>query len=185
MISVVYKDSYRHTGEGYVLKPSGFLKTVLVRACLIDALLFNTVYLAAALVDARFVPVPSVVAWMIVQSLYLSLSFCFLFSDLLVPSLRLLIHYLVTGLVFWLTCVLPGGYLKIGTPSGISFLVCFVVYTCIYAIIGAVIVLIRRLSAAGSGKKKTYGSMFGRPEETEYKSQFSSDSGDRRKKGKG
>ena len=156
-----------------------------MRACIVDALLLNIVYFFGGLLSQRFAPYPSVVAWMIVQSLYLSLSFFFLFSDLLVPSLRLLIHYLATGLVFWLTCVLPGGYLKVGVPADVSFPVCIVVYTCLYAAAAAVIALVRRFSAGSEEKEQPDAKKAGKSAPSEYKSQFAAGEWDRTKKGRG
>ena len=152
------------------------VKTVLARALVIDAVFLNLFYLTGTLIRPTLLPVPSAVAWMLVQSLFLSVSFCFLFSDFLTAPLRLVLHFLATLGFFWLIFSMPGGYFRTGenaASGGVSFLVYFVFFTLVYAVAASVTVLVRTLTKSegkedpAAEKKKSSGKSGG-----EYRNQF-------------
>lgn len=161
--------------EGYALKPISVVKTVLVRACVIYTVLITSVYMTGAFVNSAWLPSPATVAALLALSLWIGASLSFLFSDLLVPSLRVILHFIATGLVFWLTFGVWGGYLK----NGGSAAVLFVLYAVLYALAGGITVLIRILTAGAENREKPYGSMM-KKEEPAYRSQFSPSDGGKR-----
>ena len=165
------------------MKALRFVKTVLIRACVIDAVYLNLFYFIGGLISPTLLPYPSAVAWMLVQSLFLSLSLSFLFSDLLTAPLRLVLHFLATCAFFRLTFSLPGGYFKTGVQAssgGVSFLVFFVFFTLIYAVAASLFVLVRHLTGTAEGRAESGADKPG----AEYKSQFSPDRGGGRGKGR-
>ena len=120
--------------EAQTTKVLSVLKTVLTRACVIYTVLITGVYLIGAYVNSAWLPSPSAVAALLVLSLWIGASLSFLFSDALVPALRIVLHFLATGAVFWLTFGVWSGYLRRG-GSGVLILV---LYTVLYALIGGV-----------------------------------------------
>ena len=148
------------------------IKTTLVRACVIYTVLITGVYMIGAFVNSAWLPSPATVAALLVLSLWLGASLSFLFSDLLVPSLRVILHFIATGLVFWLTFGVWGGYLK----NGGSTAVLFVLYAVLYALAGGVTGLVRILTADRKNREKPYGSMM-KEKDGGYTSQFSPSDG--------
>ncbi len=145
---------------------------------MIYSLLITAVYLIGARVDSSWLPSPATVFSLIILSLYLGFSLAFVFSDLLIPSLRLLIHFLATLFVFWLTFVKLGGYLK----NGGSALTVIVAFTALYALAAGITALCRRLWAALTPDEGTYRSMFAKTAEQRYEAQFGPSDGGKEKK---
>ena len=154
--------------EGHELKPLHLFKTVFVRACVVYSALITGVYLIGAFVNAAWLPSPATVGALLVLSLWIGASLSFLFSDLLVPALRVILHFVATGAVFYLTFGVMGGYLR----KGGSAVVLFVLYAVLYALAGGVTGLVRVLTAESDRKKKPYDGVL-KKEREEYKSQFS------------
>ena len=139
------------------MKPLLRLKDALIRGCVVYTILITAVYFLGASVNSRFLPTPQAVLGILIFSFYLSLSGLFLFSDLLVPALRVVLHFAVTALVFYLAFLRFGGYLKNGGSAFVGLLV----FALIYAICAAVVFLIRHLTTEKKQEEKEYGSMFG------------------------
>ena len=133
---------------------------------MIYTVLITSVYMIGAFVNAAWLPSPSTVAALLALSLWIGASLSFLFSDLLVPSLRVVLHFFATAFVFWLTFGVWGGYLK----NGGSAAVLFVLYAVLYALFAGITGLIRILTSGADNRKKPYGSML--KQEPEYRSQF-------------
>ena len=167
VLSYDKKLTVRKKGDS-ALKPLSFVKTILTRACVIYTVLITGVYMTGAFVNSAWLPSPSTVAALLVLSLWLGASISFLFSDLLVPSLRVILHFITTGLVFFLTFGVWGGYLK----NGGSAAVLFVLYAVLYALAGGITGLVRILSAGRENREKPYGSMI-KEKDGGYRSQFS------------
>ena len=170
-----FRTGSRKTREGHDLKPLNFIKTVLVRACVVYTVLITGVYLIGAFVNAAWLPSPATVGALLALSIWIGASLSFLFSDLLVPALRVILHFLATGIVFWLTFGILGGYLR----SGGSAVVLFVLYAVLYALAGGVTGLFRILTAESDRKNKPYEGVL-KKEREEYKSQFSISSSDKK-----
>jgi len=141
----------------------------------IYTVLITGVYLIGAYVNSAWLPSPSAVAALLVLSLWIGASLSFLFSDALVPALRVILHFLATGAVFWLTFGVWSGYLRRG-GSGVLILV---LYTVLYALIGGVTALLRQLKSGSDTRSKPYQSMM-KGKDAEYRSQFSSGESDRK-----
>ena len=142
-------------------------KRIHTRGCVVYTVLITAVYLLGASVDRSWLPTPGTVASLLLFSLYLAASAEFLFSDLLVGPLRVLIHFAVTLFVFWLTFCRMGGYLKNGGSFGTAFLV----YLFAYILCAAVVLLSLWLTADLRKREKPYDSIF-REKERPYTSQF-------------
>ena len=153
--------------EGHELKPLHLVKTVFVRACVVYTVLITGVYLIGAFVNAAWLPSPATVGALLLLSLWIGGSLSFLFSDFLVPALRVILHFIATGVVFYLTFGVMGGYLR----NGGSAVVLFILYAVLYALAGGVTGLIRILTAESDRKKKPYDGVL-KKEREEYQSQF-------------
>ena len=95
-------------------------------------------------------------------SLLLGLADRFLFSDLLVFPLRLILHYVGTAVGFWLLFGVMGGY----EGSGLTV---WLIYTFAYALIMTIVMVYRWLTADLRNQKQDYSKKF---ENDDYKSNF-------------
>ena len=87
----------------------------------------------------------------------------------------MILHFLATGFVFWLTFGVWGGYLR----NGGSAAVLFVLYAVLYALAGGVTGLFRILTAESERKSAPYERNL-KKDRGEYKSQFSVSDSDKR-----
>lgn len=138
------------------------LKTAFTEGCVFYTLSITAVYLLGYSVDSTWVPTLAMMLGLLAFSFVLGLANRFLFSDLLVFPLRLLLHYVGTSVVFWLLFGIMGGY----EGSG---LIVWLIYTFAYALILTIVSVYRWLTADLRNAKKEYTGKFGGDD---YNSQF-------------
>lgn len=133
-----------------------WLKKALTQACVFYTFLITAVYLLGAFVDSTWLPKPSMVGALLVFSLVLSVGNSFLFSDKLIFPLRLLLHYIMTTIVFYIVFVLWGGY----RDNGGSVLTVLLVYTFAYGLCAVIVAVYRYLTAEFRADKSEYKTLF-------------------------
>lgn len=138
------------------------LKNAFTEGCIFYTIGITSVYLLGYSVDSAWVPTLAMVLGLFAFSFLLGLADRFLFSDLLVFPLRLLLHYAGTCFGFWLLFGVLGGY------EGSSLTV-WLVYTFAYALIMTIVMAARWLTADLRNQKKDYTSKF---ENDDYKPRF-------------
>ncbi|MBQ8186473.1 MAG: hypothetical protein IJ037_06335 [Clostridia bacterium] len=138
------------------------LKTAFTEGCVFYSISITAVYLLGYSVDSTWVPTLPMVLGLLAFSFLLGLADRFLFSDLLVFPLRLLLHYIGTCAAFWLLFGVMGGY----EGSG---LIVWLIYTFAYALILTIVSVYRWLTADLRNSKKEYTGKFGNDT---YNSQF-------------
>ncbi len=135
------------------------LKKAALQACVIYTVLLTAVYTLGAFVNSSWVPTVQMVYSCLGLSLAVALLNLFLFSDRLVFFMRLLIHFVSIGVIFYLMFVVWGGY----RANGGSVLTAMLVYLFVYIICAAIVGAYRYL-ISGDNKRKSadgeYRSMF-------------------------
>ncbi len=135
------------------------LKKAVLQACVIYTILLTAVYTLGAFVNSSWVPTVQMVYSCLGLSLAVALLNLFLFSDKLVPSLRLFIHFVSVGVIFYLMFVVWGGY----KANGGSTLIAMLIYLFVYIICAAIVGVYNYLTSDDSKSDSTDG---------EYKSMF-------------
>jgi len=138
------------------LKQLTWLKKTAVNACVYYTFFITALYLLGVYVTSSWVPTLHMVFALLLFSFVLSAANSFLFSDRLVFPLRLLIHYVVTTIVFYLVFVLWGGF----QANGGSVLTALLVYSFAYLICTLLVLMYRYITAETRTSEKTYKSMF-------------------------
>lgn len=147
----------------------GKIKKTVSQTCVIYTVILTSVYTLGAFVNSSWVPTVQMVYSCLGFSLVLALLNLFLFSDKLVMPLRLLIHFAVSSLIFYLLFVVWGGY----QSNGGSVITALLIYVFAYILCAAIVAAYRYLTSESVNAKKGYSAKFNKPEE-EYKSQFGS-----------
>ncbi len=148
------------------VKNLSIIKKILLSACVIYSFLITAVFLLGVYINSAWLPTVNMVFSLILFSLVMSCANVFLFSDRLVFPLRLLIHYAVTSVCFYIVFVFWGGY----KANGGSLLTVFLVYTFAYVIFSVIIGCFRYLTADLRASSQKYTKQFEKTEE--YTSQF-------------
>ncbi len=146
-----------------------WLKKTVTSACVFYTFFITALYLLGVYVDSHWVPTLHMVFSLLLFSLILSAANTFLFSDRLVFSLRLLIHFAVTTFVFYIIFVAWGGF----QANGGSVLTALLVYTFLYLICALVVFMYRYLTAELRTSAKSYKNAFDGKET--YQAQFTSE----------
>ena len=144
------------------MKSLKLLKTAFTEGCIFYTLAITSVYLLGYSVNSLWVPTISMVLGLLLFSFLLGLADRFLFSDLLVFPLRLILHYVGTAIGFWLLFGIMGGY----EGSGLTV---WLIYTFAYALIMTIVMVYRWLTADLRNQKQDYSKKF---ENDDYKSNF-------------
>lgn len=150
----------------YHVKILSWLKKVLTQACVFYTFLITAVYLLGVSIDSHWIPTINMVLALLVFSAVLAAANSFLFSDRLVFPLRLILHYAVTTLIFYIVFVVWGGY----KANGGSVLTVLAVYTFAYILCAVIVVLYRWLTAESRAAKSEYKEVFS--DKDTYTSQF-------------
>ena len=156
-------------------------RRILVRACVFYTVLITAAYFLGASVNAAWLPSAPTVVSLLIFSLWLGLSVEFLSSDLLTAPIRVVLHFLATFLLFYLTFLRLGGYLK----NGGSLFTAAAVYVFVYVVCAVVVLLWRWLSAEADKKAKPYKSLYADRESkpsADYALQFTDGRQEERKK---
>ncbi len=143
-----------------------WLKKTLCHSCVFYTFFITALYLLGVYVDSHWVPTLHMIFSLLLFSFVLAAANSFLFSNKLVFSLRLLIHYITTTLVFYIVFVLWGGF----QANGGSVLSALLVYTFVYLICAVLVFMYRYITAEIQTSGKEYKSVFDGKET--YKSQF-------------
>jgi len=141
----------------FQLKTLLWCKKTLTQACVIYTFLVTSVYLLGSAVDSHMVPTLTMVLSLLAFSVALSCANSFLFSDMFLFPVRLLIHYLATAVVFYISFVIWGGY----RDNGGSVLMILLFYTFAYALCAVIVSVYRWLTAEYRTSKTEYSSIFG------------------------
>jgi len=142
------------------LKTLAFIKNIISSACVIFTLLFTFIYTLGITVNTDWIPTLGTLYSILAFSLILSAMNKYLFSNSLVLGIRILIHYIVTVLSFYVFFIVASGYAK----SGSSALTIMIAFSIIYALFAAD-EAISNGAKSNDKKKKTQ-------KKTEYKSMF-------------
>ena len=133
-----------------------WLKKTVGQACVFYTFFITAVYLLGVYVDYHWVPTLHMVLSLLLFSLVLSAANSFLFSDRLVFALRLLIHFVITTLVFYIVFVVWGGF----QANGGSVLAVLLVYTFAYLICALLVFMYRYITAGIRTSGKDYKNVF-------------------------
>lgn len=139
-----------------------FLKTAFTDGCIFYTFSVTAVYLLGYSVNSVWVPTAAMILGLLLFSFLLGLANRFLFSDLLVFPLRLILHYIGTYIGFWLFFGVMGGY----EGSGLTV---WLVYTFAYALVMTIVLVYRWLTADLRNQKQDYANKF---ENDDYKPKF-------------
>lgn len=143
------------------LKSLKLLKTAFTEGCIFYTISITAVYLLGYSVNSVWVPTLPMVMGLLLFSFLLGLADRFLFSDLLVFPLRLILHYVGTAVGFWLLFGVMGGY----EGSGLTV---WLIYTFAYALILTIVMVYRWLTADLRNQKQEYSKKF----DDDYKPTF-------------
>lgn len=168
MGKILYHEEYP------TLKQWLWLKKTLTQACVFYSVLFTAVYLLGVFVDSHWVPTLHMVLALLAFSVILAAANSFLFSDRLVFSLRLLIHFAVTAVLFYIVFVLWGGY----QANGGSVLTVLLIYTFAYVLCAVIICVTRWLTAELRRSEAEYRNKFDGKDS--YSTLFGSQNGGRK-----
>lgn len=150
------------------MKTLSKIKNIVTRACVIYTVLITSVYLLGVSVSSDWIPTLNMVLALLVFSFCLSGLHGFLFSSLLVFPLRLVIHYVISTIVFYIVFVCWGGY----RANGGSVLSVLLVWTFAYILCAVCVFLYRYITSETKSSESKYDKKFdGR--DGDYKSQFS------------
>lgn len=142
-----------------------WLKKIFTQSCVFYSFLITAVYLLGSFVDSSWLPKPSMIGALLLFSVVLAIENSFLFSNKLVFSLRLLIHYIVTTIVFYIVFVVWGGYKN----NGGSVLTVLLVFTFAYVLCAIIVAVYRYLTAELRKDNSEYKQLFNG---NSYESQF-------------
>lgn len=148
------------------MKQSLWLKKTSTGACVFFTFFVTALYLLGVYVDSNWVPTLNMIFSLLLFSFVLSASNSFLFSDKLVFSLRMLIHYVITTVVFYIIFVLWGGF----QSNGGSVLTAILVYSFAYLICAIFVFMYRYVTAGLRRSNEGYSSIF--EEKNSYTPQF-------------
>ncbi|MGN1345623.1 MAG: hypothetical protein ACI4V1_02460, partial [Eubacteriales bacterium] len=87
-----------------------WLKKTAGQACVFYTFFVTALYLLGVYVDSNWVPTLHMIFSLLLFSFVLAAANFFLFSDRLVFALRLLLHYVITSVIFYIVFVLWGGF---------------------------------------------------------------------------
>lgn len=138
------------------MKQLMWLKKTVGNACIFYTFLITSVYLLGVYVNSDWVPTLHIVFSLLLFSFILSAANSFLFSNKLVFSTRLLVHYLITTFVFYIVFVLWGGF----QSSGGSVLTAVLVYSFAYIICAVFVFMYRYITAETRSAKEDYNKIF-------------------------
>ncbi len=149
------------------MKKLQWLKKMVCHACVFYTFFITALYLLGVYVDSNWVPTLHMVFALLLFSFVLAAANSFMFSDKLIFALRLLIHYILTTIVFYIIFILWGGF----QANGGSVLTALLVYSFAYLICALIIFMYRYITAEIRTSNQKYKNAF--EEKNEYKSQFS------------
>lgn len=138
------------------------LRRAFNEGCIFYTIAITAVYLLGYSVNPLWVPTISMVLGLLCFSFLLGLADRFLFSDLLVFPLRLILHYVGTAVGFWLLFGVMGGF----EGSGLTV---WLIYTFAYALIMTIVMTARWLTADLGNRKQEYTKKF---ENDDYNPKF-------------
>jgi len=144
------------------LKSLKLLKSAFTEGCIFYTLAVTSVYLLGYRIDPLWIPTPSIILGLLLFSFLLGAADRFLFSDLLVFPLRLILHYIGTAVAFWLLFGVMGGY----EGSGLTV---WLIYTFAYALVMTIVMVYRWLTAELRNEKQDYSKKF---DNDDYKPKF-------------
>lgn len=145
-----------------------WLKKTAAHACVFYTFFITALYLLGVYVDSHWVPTLHMVFSLLLFSFVLAAANSFLFSNRLVFTLRLLIHFVTTSIVYYIVFVLWGGY----QANGGSVLTALLVYAFVYLICTLLVFMYRYITAEIRTSNKAYTNAFDGKDE--YHSQFGS-----------
>ena len=148
------------------MKQLMWFKKTIGSACVYYTFFITALYLLGVYVSSSWVPTLHMVFSLLLFSFVLAAANSFLFSDKLVFSLRLLIHYVTTTSVFYIIFVLWGGF----QANGGSVLTALLVYSFVYLICALAVFVYRYITAEIRSDKVEYKGVFEKAES--YKPQF-------------
>ncbi len=148
------------------MKRSLWLKKTVTGACVFFTFFVTALYLLGVYVDSNWVPTLNMIFSLLLFSFLLSAANSFLFSDKLVFSLRMLIHYVITTVVFYIIFVLWGGF----QSNGGSVLTAILVYSFAYLICAIFVFMYRYVTADLRRSNEGYSNVF--EEKNSYTPQF-------------
>lgn len=148
------------------MKTLSVIKKIISSGCIINTLLLIFTYGLGLLINENYIPTIDRVFGILIFSLALAGAGIFLFSKTLTFPLRLLIHYLFTGIMFYVMFILWGSY----NDNSSSVFVILVLFTVIYALIAGIVALIRGAKNKKVNAKKEYKKVL--EKEDSYKSVF-------------
>jgi len=150
------------------LKQWMWLKKTISNGCVFYTFFITALYMLGVYVDSHWVPTLQMVFSLLIFSFVLSAASLFLFSDKLIFSLRLLLHFVVTTTVFYIVFILWGGF----QANGGSVLAALFVYLFVYLLAALLVFLFRYLTAEFRISEKKYENAF--DSKTSRQTQFSS-----------
>lgn len=130
------------------MKTLGLIKKILTSACVIFTVLFTFIYTLGISVNNEWLPTLGMLYSLLAFSLVLSAMNKYLFSNSLVLGVRILFHYIVTALAFYLLFVIASGFAK----NGGSATTIMIVFSIIYALYAAIVAIF--CGTKGSKKEK-------------------------------
>ena len=136
------------------------IKAILSSACVIFTLIFTAVYTLGMAVNIEWIPTLSVLYSILAFSVILSFANAFLSSNLLVLGVRLIIHYAISAVSFYVLFIVASGYFL----AGGNVLTIMIAFTVIYAIFAAVWAIVKSTKPRAKKEKKQT--------EQEYKKMF-------------
>ena len=145
--------------ERFILKIIPLIQRVLTRACIYFTVVTLALYSAGMLLsnlERQWIPTLSMMFTVFFFSVLFSLVNQIVWNTRLPGILKLLIHYTVTTLIFYVMFILWGNYTA--TPS--SVLIILMAYTLVYAAASLFIFLLRYIFSFRKNNRSAYKSQF-------------------------
>lgn len=132
------------------------IKKIIASACTLFTVIITALYTLGVSVNSTWIPTLGMFYSLLGFSFILAIFNMFLFSDKLVFSLRLLIHFISTTALFYLLFIKLSGYnANGGSPLAIMLVYCFV-----YAIFLIILSAYKYLISDNKNKKEEYTRQF-------------------------
>ena len=135
------------------------LKQIFTRGCVLFTVLSVTMYSASAIFSGKlngWIPKLDLILMLLIMSFSVCAANLLLKSEKVSSALRIPVHFIVLGIVYYMLFVIWGGF----ATNGATTLIALILYALIYAVCISVYYMIRGVFKKHDNKKQEYSSVF-------------------------
>ena len=135
------------------------VKQILTHGCVLFTVLSVTMYSASAIFSGKlngWIPKLDLILMLLAMSFAICAANLLFKSEKVPVALRVPIHFVILGIVYYFLFIVWGGFAK----NGGTTLVALILYTVIYAVCISVYFAVRGIIKKNNNKKQEYSSMF-------------------------